>query len=65
MAATRGISQPRWVTLVRFAARKVSSVLPKTSPAGTGRQVGQCHRARATTRKRVVVMRNVPVKATR
>lgn len=58
------VSQPPWVTLARFAVKKVSSMLPKTSPNSASRPVVQCHRACATTRNRVVVIRKVPVTAT-
>jgi hypothetical protein len=64
MSAMSSVTQPPWVTLVRLAAKKVSSVPPKTTATSTSRQVAQCQRARATTRNSVVVRRNVPVTAT-
>ena len=46
-----------------FAAKKIASIPPNTTPVRMIRQVGQCQRSRATMSSSTVVIRNVPVTA--
>ena len=62
MAMTSG-SQPPCTTLVRLAAKKVSSTPPNTTPIRIRLHLGQCQLDPARIRNRVVVRISVPVTA--
>jgi hypothetical protein len=64
IAAISSVTHPPLGTFGRLATKNVLSTPRKRSTPTAIFQRAQCHRARATTRNRTVVMMNVPVTAT-
>ena len=62
-AAMASGSQPPWNTLVRLAAKNVSSSPPNTTPQAISFHLAQCQALAAWIRKSVVVSISVPVTA--